>query len=81
MKFYSILVIISLVCAHSFAAEKKVKFRKTQSVDFEEASVDGLARKPTGAYLVQKRGVDFMPLYKVRQKFDDNIMESIEYLR
>lgn len=64
-------------------AEKrtKVKYRKTQEVNFEEQDIDGLARTPTGAYLVQKRGVDFVPLFKVRERFDDSIKDSIEYLR
>ena len=61
--------------------KKKVKYRQTQEVNFEEQDIDGLARTPTGSYLVQKRGVDFVPLYKLRDKLDDSIKDSIEYLR
>jgi hypothetical protein len=59
----------------------KVRYNKTQEVNFEEQDIDGLARTPTGAYLVQKRGVDFVPLFKVRERFDESIKDSIEYLR
>ncbi|MCB0348389.1 MAG: hypothetical protein KDD37_06110 [Bdellovibrionales bacterium] len=59
----------------------KVKYRKKQEVNFEEQDIDGLARTPTGSYLVQKRGVDFAPLFKVRERFDESIKDSIEYLR
>lgn len=59
---------------------KNVKYRKTQEVSFEGDDVDGLKRNPYGAYLVQKRGIDFAPLYKVKDKFDSNIKSSVDYL-
>jgi hypothetical protein len=60
---------------------KKVQYRKTQDVNFDAAEVDGQVRNPDGAYLVQKRGIDFVPLYKVRKNFDDNIKESVEFVK
>lgn len=61
--------------------KKKVSYRKTQSVSFDETDIDGQVRSPDGAYLLQKRGVQFMPLYKVNNQFEKNILESVEYLR
>ncbi len=55
--------------------------KKVQEVNFEGSEVDGQARNPDGAYLVQKRGVKFLPLYKVREQFDENIKDSVEYLK
>lgn len=76
------LTTVFLIFCLSFSAfAKNVKYRKTQDVSFEGSNVDGLVKKPTGSFVVQKRGVDFVPLYKVRQKFDSNILESVEYLR
>jgi hypothetical protein len=43
--------------------------------------VDGQVRNPDGAYVVQKRVIDFLPLYKVRKNFDENIKESVEYVK
>jgi hypothetical protein len=63
------------------AEAKKVSYRKTQDVNFEASEVDGAIRSPDGAYLVQKRGIDFVPLYKIRKNFDDNIKESMEYVK
>jgi hypothetical protein len=60
---------------------KKVEFRKTQDVNFDGSDVDGQVRNPDGAYLVQKRGIDFVPLYKVKQNFDDNIKDSVNYVK
>lgn len=74
----SVFVLGSFV---STAEAKKVTYRKTQDVNFEASEVDGAIRSPDGAYLVQKRGIDFVPLYKIRKNFDDNIKESIEYVK
>jgi hypothetical protein len=64
-----------------FGKEKIVTTRETQNVDFEGDTVEGIARHPDGAYLVQKRSIDFVPLYKVREHFDENIRSSIDYLK
>lgn len=60
---------------------KKVQYRKTQEVDFDQTDVDGQVHSPDGAYLLQKRGVRFIPLYKVNNEFEKNILDSVEYLR
>lgn len=60
---------------------KKTKFKKTQEVNFDEQGIDGVVRSPDGAYLLQKRGVKFTPLYKVEQQMESEIVESINYLK
>lgn len=75
------LLMIAVMLAAPLAFAKDVKYRKTQEVSFDGADVDGQVRSPDGAYLVQKRGVKFLPLYKVKKEFDKNIKDSVEYLR
>ena len=60
--------------------KKTVTYRKTQEVNFDGSDIDGQVRSPDGAYLLQKRGVPFLPLYKVNNQFEKNILESVEYL-
>lgn len=60
---------------------KKVTYRKTQEVNFDGSDIDGQVRSPDGAYMLQKRGVQFLPLYKVNNQFEKNILDSVEYLR
>lgn len=60
---------------------KKTKFRKTQEINFDGSSIDGERRSPDGAYLLQKRGVKFLPLYRVNLQLEKNIADSVEYLR
>lgn len=81
-----ILLVAIMMCVFSAsisasAQATKKKFRKTQEVNFDGTDIDGVVRSPDGAYLVQKRGVDFVPLYQVKKQFDQNIKDSIEYLR
>jgi ethanolamine utilization protein EutP (predicted NTPase) len=80
----TILTMTAMLLSSTLQAEsdhKKVQYRKTQDVNFDGMDVDGTVRNPDGAYLVQKRGVDFIPLYQVRKNFDDNMKESVEHLR
>ncbi len=82
---YLICLIIAFVAiaaqAQAKKGKKKVEYRKTQEVNFDAADIDGQVRSPDGAYLLQKRGVRFMPIYKVNNQFEKNILESVEYLR
>jgi hypothetical protein len=82
MKYYIfILIVVNLLLPAVAEAKKKVAYRKTQQVSFDGTDVDGTARSPDGAYLLQKQGVKFMPLYKVNRQFVHSVKDSIEYLR
>lgn len=82
MKYSLMLAGLALVVfSTSTVWAKKVEFRKTQDVNFDAVDVDGQVRNPDGAYVAQKRVIDFMPLYKVRRNFDENIKESVEYVK
>ncbi len=78
MRAFIIVLSMSIVLP---AFSKNVIYRKKQNVSFDGASVDGVSRNPDGAYLMQKRGLKFIPLYKVKNKFDSEIKESVDYLR
>ena len=75
------LIGITILSSGSTVFAKKVEYRKSQDVNFDSMDVDGKANTPDGAYLVQKRGIDFVPLYKVRKNFDDSIKESALYMK
>ncbi len=77
---FALFIMICMFTTSTVLA-KNVKYRKTQDVNFDETNIDGVVRNPDGAYLVQKRGIDFMPLYKVRHNFDENIKESAYYIK
>ena len=60
----TLLIAFGIALTLAFASgetKKKVTYRKTQEVNFEDQSVDGKVNTPDGAYLLQKRGVRFIP--------------------
>jgi hypothetical protein len=66
----------------SVPAQAKTKtIRKVQEVNFAELNLKGTIRNPDGAYLVQKRGIKFMPLYDVQKDMDAKIRDSVQYVR
>ncbi len=71
-----------VLCTFALATEAKTKStRKVQEVDFDEMSLKGTIRNPDGAYLVQKRGLKFMPLHQVKKDMDARIRESSFYVK
>ena len=58
------------------AEAKTVKTRAVQEVNFSEMNLKGTIRNPDGAYLVQKRGLKFQPLYKIQESFDTKIRQT-----
>lgn len=71
-------VFILLGATTAFAKQRTV--RKVQEVNFGDMNLKGTIRNPDGAYLVQKRGIKFMPLYDVQKDMDSRIRESALYL-
>jgi hypothetical protein len=59
----------------------KKRSPKTQEINFDEMTLQGQIRNPHGAYLVQKNGIQFMPLYDIQKDVDDKIRRSGEWMR
>lgn len=72
-------VLLSLPAA--LAQSKSKKIRKVQEVDFDEMSLKGTLRNPDGAFLVQKRGMKFLPLHEVKRDMDARIRDSGSYVK
>lgn len=77
----SIFLFLIAFCSQSFADTKKRSIRKVQEVNFGEMSLKGTIRNPDGAYLVQKRGIKFLPLYDVKKDMDSRIRDSSFYVK
>lgn len=63
-----------------FANAKKTEVRKVQEVNFSEMNLKGTIRNPDGAYLVQKKGLKFMPLHDVQKDMDTKLRETSLYI-
>ncbi|MGZ3725824.1 MAG: hypothetical protein ACXWQQ_08480 [Pseudobdellovibrio sp.] len=73
------LITLLLVLTETTSA-KTVTTRKLQEVNFSEMSLKGTIRNPDGAYLVQKKGLKFQPLYKIQENFDQKLRETSLYI-
>lgn len=78
-KRLAIPVLLVLLIGTESHAKKTT--RKVQEINFSEMSLKGTIRNPDGAYLVQKRGIKFMPLYEVKKDMDTRIRESSFYVK
>lgn len=75
-------LILTFVPFVTFAkgAAKKTKTRDVQEVNFGEMNLKGTIRNPDGAYLVQKKGIKFMPLHDIQKDMDKKIRETSLYI-
>ena len=80
MKTFITLMIAFNILGARTAVAKQRTVRKVQEVNFSDMNLKGTIRNPDGAYLVQKRGIKFMPLYDVQKDMDSRIRESALYL-
>lgn len=71
---------IAFILLGTTTALAKKSVRKVQEVNFGDMNLKGTIRNPDGAYLVQKKGIKFMPLYDVQKDMDSRIRESALYL-
>jgi hypothetical protein len=80
-KFLALAVIASISFSTSPTEAKNKSVRKVQEVDFDEMSLKGTIRNPDGAYLVQKKGLKFLPLHQIKKDMDAKIRESSFYVK
>ncbi len=71
------LLIILIISSPAFA---KKTVRQVQEVNFSDMNLKGTIRNPDGAYLVQKKGIKFMPLHDVQKDLDQKLRETPLYI-
>lgn len=76
-----LVMVLATIFGAASAQAKTKTVRKVQEVNFGEMSLKGTIRNPDGAYLVQKRGIKFMPLHEVQKDMDAKIREAVLYVQ
>lgn len=74
----AILCVSIFICMKPSVSEAK---KKRQTIDLEGADIDGEIRTPTGDYVLQKSGVDFLPLYEKKKEMNKEIKKTVHFLR
>lgn len=81
-KFHLIFILFSILLLVSWSPTSEAGTKKKlQEISFSEMDVQGSARTPDGAYLVQRRGLRFLPLYEVKKNLDSKIRKSVNYMK
>jgi len=76
------ILILCLAISFSFVSlNGAFAKKKRQTIDLEGADIDGEIRTPTGDYVLQKSGVDFLPLYEKKKEMNKEIKKTIHFLR
>ncbi len=76
----TLAVVVSLTFIAINSDAKTQKVRQVQEVNFSEMNLKGTIRNPDGAYLVQKKGLKFMPLHDVQKDMDQKLRETSLYI-
>jgi hypothetical protein len=77
------LIAIAVLAAPlaAFADDKKdesnVKYAKTQTINFEDDTIEGDLTKPDGEYVNASKKVKHSNLIKIREEFKDKVMQSV----
>ena len=78
-------VLLALVFAAPVMAQgdddANVRYKKRTEIDFEDVAVDGELKKPHGAYLLDKRQSSFNPLIRLKENFNEEMIDSVNQIR
>jgi len=57
--------------------EGNVRYSKTTSIDFEDDTIEGDMSKPDGEYVEARKKVQHSNLIRIREEFEDKVMQSV----
>ena len=87
MKNALILITLCFFSSNAFAQDefddegRKVVYKQTTEIDFENLEVEGELVKPQGALLLERKKASFNPLIKLRTNFDIEMSQSVNDIK
>lgn len=75
-RFLKCLLLCLAVLPWAAPTAQAVKYKKSTSVDFEGALVEGKSRKPYSAYLTQQKDSAFGELHRWQPDLDKRLLDS-----
>lgn len=54
-----------------------VRYSKTTNIDFEDDTIEGDLTKPDGEYVEARKTVKHSNLIRIREEFEDKVMQSV----
>lgn len=63
------------------AMAQEVKYRQKTIIDFDDVLLEGTLKKPTGAYITERRELTFKTLIRTRTNFEQEMFRSVDVLK
>jgi hypothetical protein len=57
--------------------EAKVRYSKSQEINFEDDTIEGDLTRPDGEYVEARKKVKHSNLIRIREEFKDKVMQSV----
>ncbi len=67
--------------AQDDSSDRKIVYKTKTEIDFEALDVAGELVKPQGALLLDRKKGSFNPLIKLRADFNDEMDQSVNYVK
>ena len=61
--------------------DRKIVYKTRTEIDFESVDVSGELVKPQGALLLDRKKGSFNPLIRLREEFNQEMDQSVNYIR
>ena len=82
---FALLVIGAFLLVPSPATSQdnnsNVRYKQRTEIDFEDVNVEGALKVPHGSYLLEKRQSRFNPLIRLKENFNQEILDSVQQVR
>jgi hypothetical protein len=61
--------------------QKRVVYKATTSIDFEDLEIEGVLQKPQSALVLERKKANFNPLIQLRTDWKDAIENSVDEIK
>lgn len=78
-----LLLVVALMSAGlAYAEDSKggdsaARHNKTQTIDFEDDTIEGDLTKPDGEYIEARKEIKHSNLIRIREEFKDQVLDSV----
>ena len=85
LRILALGVVLGFASSPVFAQDdedgRKVVYKSRTEIDFEGVDVSGELVKPQGALLLDRKKGSFNPLIRLREEFNQEMDQSVNYIR
>ena len=77
----ALLLIFSSTAHGGDDEDRKVIYKSTTEIDFEDLEIEGILQRPQSALVLERKKAAFNPLVKLRTEWNNEIDESVDSIK